>query len=102
MFWATHMWRHRVDRPKLLVLDSHGAQLTTRATAVLTEQCNTTTVTVPGGCTPLVQPLDVCVNAPFKRRVDDLFNKHLAANLDVYTNGTIPAGKRRILMTKWV
>ena len=35
-------------------------------------------------------------------RVDDLLNEHLTADLDAYLNGTIPAKRRRVVMTKWV
>ena len=66
------------------------------------EDCNTSVVSIGGGLTSVLQPLDLVVNRPFKHRVDEIFNQHLSSNLDTYTNGTIPAGKRRILMTQWI
>ena len=91
---------HRIT-PKMLVLDSHRAQITDNARTIMEQECNTTVITIGGGLTPVLQPLDVLFNKPFKKKVDDLFNEHLTANLDAYLNGTIPA-KRRVLMTRWV
>ena len=88
--------------PKMLVLDSHRAQITDNARTVMEQECNTTVITIGGGLTPFPQPLDVLFNKPFKTRVEDFFNEHLTANLDAYLNGTIPAKRQRVLMTKWV
>ena len=90
LFWARHMWTRDVVTPKMLVLDSHRAQITDNAQTVMEQECNTTVITI-GGLTPVLQPLDVLFNKPFKTRLDDLFNKYLTANPDAYLNGTIPA-----------
>lgn len=68
-YWVQHMWRPWVSLdniPKLLVADVHRAQKTDRVLEMLKE-CNTTTALVPPGCTSLVQPLDVALNAQFKQ-----------------------------------
>ena len=101
LFWARHV-ETGVVTPKMLVLDSHQAQITNNALMVMKQECNTTVITIDGGLTPVLQPLDVLFNKPFKTRVDYLFNEHLTANLDAYLNGTIPAKRHRVLMTKWV
>ena len=101
LFWARHMWRRDVAERKLLVIDSHRAQLTQNALKVMDEACNTSVVSIGGGLTSVLQPLDLVVIRPFKHRVDEIFNQHLSSNLDAYTNITIPAGKR-ILMTQWI
>ena len=82
LFWARHMWRRDVVTPKMLVLDSHRAQITNNAGTVMEQECNTTVITIGGGLTPVLQPPDVLLSKPFKTRVDDLFNEHLTANLD--------------------
>ena len=87
--------------PLLLVLDVHRAKKTDNVQSHFTSR-STTTVYVPPGCTSIVQPLDVSVNAPFKAIVSRLANDHCAQNLSAYVQGTIPAGERRVLLTKWV
>ena len=49
-----------------------------------------------------VQPLDVVVNAPFKRFVDDLATSHMQENLDDYVHGNFSAKQQRILLTAWI
>jgi len=53
------------DRPTLLVLDLFRAHKT--AEVLDTFSANDIVVSmIPGGCTSLVQPLDVSINRPFK------------------------------------
>jgi len=59
-------------------------------------------VMIPPGCTEFAQPLDVGINAQFKRLLDDEASKFRSARLEDYVKGTISVGERRILMTKWV
>ena len=33
------------------------------------DECNAELVIIPGGCTSIVQPMDKCINHPFKQRV---------------------------------
>ena len=47
-----------------------------------------------------MQPLDVCINAPFKKKVDTAATQHLNDNLEKYLNGKFTAGERQVLLTK--
>ena len=96
--WVKTSWKPFVDDEILLVLDMHKAQKTDRVKNLLKE-CGTTPIFVPAGCTSIVQPLDVSINAPFKRKVE---SQHMQDNLDGYLNGKITAGERRVLLSKWV
>lgn len=73
-----------------------------RVSRTQSRETHTSLVLVPPGCTSLVQPLDVCFNKEFKNIIERLQNEHIHSNLDKCVNGTIPAGQRRILITKWV
>ena len=85
-----------------LVLDVHRAQTTEDVQSILETDCHTTYTYVPGGCTSLVQPVDVSFNKPFKSAVEQLANQHMQENLDTYFKGDISASARRILFTQWV
>ena len=85
-----------------LVLDVHRAQKTEAIQKMLEEDCQTSITYIPGGCTSLVQPLDVSFNKPFKSAVERLATQHLQDNLDTYVKGQINASERHILFTKWV
>ena len=60
----------------LLVLDEHRAQMTEDFKQKLKE-LSTTPVFVLGGCTSLVQPIDVVFNAPFKAAVEKIAQMHM-------------------------
>ena len=94
--WIRQQWNAACDGEMLLILDVHRAQKTDNVQSHFTSR-STTTVYVPPGCTSIVQPLDVSVNAPFKAIVSRLANDHCAQNLSAYVQG-----ERRVLLTKWV
>ena len=54
--------------PKMLVPDCHRAQITDNAQTVMEQEFNTTVITIGGGLAPVLQPLDVLFNNPFKMR----------------------------------
>ena len=99
--WITNSWKPNVKEESLLVLDVHKAQKTENIKLLL-KQCSTVPIFVPAGCIGIVQPLNVCINAPFKKKVDTAATKHLNDNLEKYLNGKFTAGERRVLLTKWV
>ena len=63
--WITKVWVQYIKKqPSLLVLDSFSAHLT-EENQVIFAHCNTTVIAIPGGCTSVLQPLDVSINRPF-------------------------------------
>ena len=86
----------------LLIANIHHAQKTEAILTRLKTACNTEVIFVPPGATSLVQPVDVCFNAPFKAAVDKMATELLKNNLDAYVRGNINASQRRILLTHWI
>ena len=104
-WWTRHVYHPSVrqtSRQQLLVTDAHRAQCTESMKDMFKTLCNTQVACIPAGCTPLVQPLDTCIFAALKFHIERIQNQHMMENLDAYTHGTIPAWKRRVLITKWV
>ena len=75
--WVELVWVCRpgglLRKRSLLVWDSFNAPLTDEIKALLSQH-NTNLVVIPGGLTSTIQPLDVCLNKPFKDhyKVDQL------------------------------
>ena len=64
--WIQEIWiPYTKGRKALLIFDSFRAHLTDRVTSALAKT-KTTICVIPGGCTPILQPLDVSLNKPFK------------------------------------
>ena len=88
-------------RPTLFVIDLMGSHKTPAVLEKLRTH-NITPSLIPGGCTSLVQPLDVSINKPFK----DLMREH--TDWAIFTAETIDAvhrwtvSQRRILTTTCV
>ena len=57
--------KHTQKRHALLVWDTFSGHMTEDVSALLSRN-NVTSAVIPGGCTSKVQPLDVCLNKPFK------------------------------------
>lgn len=100
--WITVNWKPACSGPMHLIADVHRAQKTDKILDRLENDCNTEVTFIPGGCTSLLQPLDVVVNKPFKAAINRLATQHMQEKLDDYVNGRISAKERRILFTKWV
>uniref|UniRef100_A0A224YXZ2 Pogo ele1 orf1-h 1e-40-j 4 n=1 Tax=Rhipicephalus zambeziensis TaxID=60191 RepID=A0A224YXZ2_9ACAR len=79
--WLNVVWRRRpgalLCKHSLLVLDSYRGHLTDSVKAALAEM-NTDLAVIPGGMTGQLQPLDVCINKPFKDRLRGLYTDWLS------------------------
>lgn len=78
--WIDSVWRKRpganLGMRAVLVLDSFRRHVTDRVKEKLAA-CHTDLVIIPGGMTPQIQPLDVCLNKPIKDRVCAAYNDWL-------------------------
>lgn len=89
--WVHTVWGRRPGAlllPSLLVLDSFRGHLCENVRREL-EELRTEIAVIPGGLTSVLQPLDVCVNKPFKDGVRRLYTDWMAGGGHALT----PTGK---------
>lgn len=81
--WHQKIWKKRfpAEKKSLLVLDSYSAHMCEDTTTEFDLNA-TKAVAVPGGCTPLVQPLDKCINHPFKVQLRKLWHDWMVAQVE--------------------
>lgn len=88
--WLEKVWNHRkgaaFKKPSLLVWDSFQAHLTESVKEKCREM-NTTVAVIPGGLTSLLQPLDVCLNKPFKDKLRNKWIEWMATEDKAITKG---------------
>ena len=66
--WLVHVYG-RLSQHRLLVIDSYKPHLAPTNITMAKDQCNSDVVIIPGGCTSIVQPMDKCINKPFKEHM---------------------------------
>ena len=103
--WLKTVWLRRPGAlrklPSILVMDAFKGHLTDDVKNLLREN-KSTLVTIPGGMTSQLQPLDVCINKPFKDRVRKLYTDWLTAeDREVTPTGRIKRANASQLAT-WV
>ena len=70
----------------LLVLDMFRGHLHEKCKRMMKED-NITPAVIPGGCTSLLQPLDVCLNKPFKTKMHEFWCKWMISGDEEYIAG---------------
>lgn len=89
--WVKSVWCRRpgalLARRSMLVLDAFRGHLTEGVKKLIDNR--TELVVIPGGLTSQLQPLDVCLNKPFKAHVRRLYNEWMASDTVALT----PSGR---------
>ena len=67
--WWLRSILKRKDHRRLLVVDQYRPHQNSENIEIAKADCNAEVVLIPGGCTSLAQPMDKCVNRPFKEAV---------------------------------
>ena len=63
--WLVHVYGKESQR-RLLIVDSYKPHQTVDSIKKVKDSCNSDVIIIPGGCTSIVQPMDKCINRPFK------------------------------------
>ena len=90
----------RAER-SLLVWDSFRAHLTDSVKDDL-KQRNIDVAVIPGGLTPVVQPLDKCLNKPFKDNVRRKYLAWMASEPFEFTPAEKKKAPSRNLVLRWI
>ena len=104
MEWIATVWNDSVDpgsAKRMLVWDTFKCHFTSSVKSLL-EESNTDIVAVPGGCTKILQPADVCWNAPFKARYRDLYTAWMSAQNHERTKAGNLRAPSKALLVDWV
>lgn len=88
-------------RDSLLVMDHATFHKTPEVLKKLRDN-NILPALIPGGCTGLLQPLDVSINKPFKKWIREALDEVLDADADVPNSSSSKISRRRIAITKAV
>lgn len=99
------VWRSRrggLGRQRsMLVYDVFEAHVTDSVKAAFRRE-NTDLAVIPGGLTSLLQPLDVCLNKPFKDRVKEIWMKWMAEGVHQFTAGGRQKKPSEELICSWI
>jgi len=98
--WIRKVWDlYTNGKPALLSLDTFSAHLTDTVKAEF-EKFNTKLLIIPGGCTSILQPLDISINKPFKDYVRQLWCQYMVDMCETSVGRIKPASKSVLL--DWV
>ena len=86
-------------RPSLLFLDSFSAHLTDKVKDKF-KTYNTTVVVIPGGCTSVLQPLDVSINKPVKAILRQSWEQYMLDQTNTSSGKISPPSKQAIV--NWI
>ena len=66
------------------------------------QRYNTVMSVIPGGCTKFLQPLDVCINKPFKQYFRELYDEWFGKGEFEYTSGGKIKAPSHLKQITWV
>ena len=103
--WMKNVWNKRpgavFNKRSLLVWDMFVAHRCEKVKKEA-ESSRTTLAVIPGGLTSLLQPLDVCLNKPFKDNVRRLWANWISSGLPTETKGGNLKKPDIVLIAQWV
>ena len=103
--WINEVWNKRpgalLRSNSLLVWDQFRAHLCDQVKQKL-HSIRSHQAVIPGGCTSILQPLDVSINKPFKSSIREQWNTWMISGDKTYTKGGSLRKPSLPLVTEWV
>lgn len=103
--WLKRVWNNRpgalMRKRSLMVWDMFRGHLTD-AVKRNSRELNTDMAVIPGGLTSVLQPLDVCINKPFKDRLRKLWNEWMISGAVTLTKGGNMQKPDITIVTSWM
>ena len=105
--WFNKVWKKRPGgneinkRKSFLVMDSFEGHKTDAIKNIARSE-NTDLAIIPGGLTSIVQPLDVCLNKPFKDKLREKWNIWMSSGQFSYTKGGNLKKPGYDIICKWI
>ncbi|KAA6374855.1 MAG: hypothetical protein EZS28_029619 [Streblomastix strix] len=84
----------------ILLLDGHPSRKDWKAARILAEE-NIVAVTFPGGLTPILQPIDVCINRPFHQAYAELYRQKSKQKRNELNKPTLKAAQKRLIIIQY-
>ena len=98
--WLTSVLKKQDER-RLLIVDSYRAHITKESTDIVKRGCNAELVVIPGGCTSVAQPMDKCINRPFKQQIRDQWQEWMRGDRPKTPSGNLKQPTRQDVID-WV
>ncbi|CAM5118802.1 unnamed protein product [Eretmochelys imbricata] len=103
--WLEKVWNKRpgalFKKPAILVWDMFRAHKTDEVKNVA-KNMKTTLAVIPEGLTSVLQPLDVCLNKPFKDRLCKMWSEWMCSGMAKLTKGRNLMKPEISLVTQWI
>jgi len=100
--WIDLVWEPATEGKRaLLVLDSFSAHVTNNVKKRLKE-INIVPLVIPGGCTSKIQPLDVCLNKPFKAFCREHWSNYIMTQAEQVTTNKKLKPPQKADVANWV
>ncbi|XP_034618018.1 pogo transposable element with KRAB domain [Trachemys scripta elegans] len=103
--WLEKVWNKRpgafFKKPAMLVWDMFRAHKTDEVKNVA-KNMKTTLAVIPGGLTSVLQPLDVCLNKPFKDRLRKMWSEWMCSGMAKLTKGGNLMKPEINLVAQWI
>ena len=99
--WVEKVWTNFSFAKRMLVWDSFKCHISDERKEQL-KRYNTVMSVIPGGCTKYLQPLDVCINKPFKSFFREFYDDWFRKGQFEYTKGGKIKAPSHLLQIQWI
>ena len=98
--WLTTVFK-KMDEQRLLTVDSYRSHTTKESIDMVKSECNAEVVIIPDGYISVAQPMDKCINHPFKQLVRDHWQEWMRQDRPKTPSGNLKQPTRQDVID-WV